>query len=330
MEKPNIAIVCGGYSGEADVSIRSAKTILEHIDTSLFTPYLVTITTEEWYITDAKGAPGRIDKSFVAYFGRSEIITFALAYITIHGTPGEDGLLQGYLEMLGIPYTTGGVLSEALTFNKEACNAYLAHHGYRTARSIRLQEQNKNLSSDQYEEIQRALRLPLFVKPNTGGSSIATTRVDEWEQLTAAVTRAYSAAPDVLIEECIVGTEVTCGCLILPDEALPLPITEVVAHETFFDYDAKYYGKSDEITPARISPELTKLIQETSVAIGRQLNCYGFIRIDYIIEKGGIPTLLEVNTTPGMTDHSFIPQQVRAAGLQLGNLLTRIIKSKLS
>lgn len=331
MDKPNIAIICGGYSGEAEVSQRSAKTILKHIDQKLFTPYLVTITREAWCVADAEGRSGEIDRSLVAHFDDAlETVRFSLAYITIHGTPGEDGLLQGYLDMLGIPYTTGGVLCEALTFNKEACNAYLAHHGHRIARSKCLKDSQRRLSRETAQEIEAGLRLPLFVKPNRGGSSIATTRVDSWEQLAPAIELAYTAAPDVLVEECIVGTEVTCGCVMLRDEAFALPVTEVVAHDTFFDYDAKYYGKSDEITPARISPELTKRVQETSLAIAHQLDCYGFVRIDYIIEADGIPTLLEVNTTPGMTEQSFIPQQVRAAGLSLSDLLTRIITSKLS
>lgn len=327
MSTKNIAIVCGGYSGEYEVSLRSAEGILPHIDRDLYTPYIVSITHEEWSVRSAEGEVGTIGRDFVAHLPSVGEVRFDFAYITIHGVPGEDGPLQGYFDLLQIPYSTGGVLPEAVTFNKEVCNAYLAHYGHRIARS-RCLRRAERIAADTVD-VQSSLRLPLFVKPNTGGSSIATTRVDTWEQLATAIERAYSESPEVLVEECIVGTEVTCGCVITHDRTFALPVTEVVAHGTFFDFDAKYKGESDEITPARISDELTTLIQETTQSIGQLLRCHGIIRVDYIVEADGRPTLLEVNTTPGMTPQSFIPQQVRAAGLTLKEIFTQIIQSKL-
>lgn len=251
---------------------------------------------------------------------------FDYAFVTIHGTPGENGLLQGYFDMLEIPYNTGGVLCESLTFDKFTCNHYLSAFGIRIAASERL-------FSDipyQVEEVAKRIPLPVFVKPNAGGSSIATTKVASMEQLAVAIQKAFEEAPEVLVERLIEGTEVTSGCYIVNNTPHPLPLTEVVIKKgEFFDFDAKYHGNSDEITPARISAKLTKELQDLTSHIALLLHAQGIIRVDYIIEADGKPTLLEVNTTPGMTEASFIPQEIRAAGLELSHIFTAIINDKL-
>ena len=228
--------------------------------------------------------------------------------------------------MLEIPYNTGGVLCESLTFDKFTCNHYLSAFGIRIAASERL-------FSDipyQVEEVAKRIPLPVFVKPNAGGSSIATTKVTSMEQLAVAIQKAFEEAPEVLVERLIEGTEVTSGCYIVNNTPHPLPLTEVVIKKgEFFDFDAKYHGNSDEITPARISAELTQELQDLTSRIALLLHAQGIIRVDYIIEADGKPTLLEVNTTPGMTEASFIPQEIRAAGLELSHIFTAIINDKL-
>lgn len=323
--RPVIAIVAGGYSGEYEVSLRSAANIMRSIDRELFDPYLVLISRDDWSV-QVGDACYPVDKNDFSFELEGTVIRFVYAFITLHGTPGENGLLQGYLDMLQIPYNTGGVLTEALTFDKYCCNRYLSTFGIRTAKSIRLFAANPY----NVDQIAQEISLPCFVKPNIGGSSIATSKVTEYEQLQPAIERAFEEASEVMVERMIVGTEVTCGCYIVGGGAQALPVTEVVVHDVeFFDYEAKYLGKSDEITPARITLEQTQKIQRLTQEIAHYIHASGIIRVDYIIESDGVPTLLEVNTTPGMTDASFIPQQVRAAGMDLGKLFTEIIQDKL-
>ncbi len=323
--KRNIAVVAGGYSGEKEVSLRSAKNIMQHIAKELFVPYLLIITSEEWYVQEGD-KKYFVDKNDFSFICNGEKILFEYAYITIHGTPGENGLLQGYLDMLHIPYNTGGVLSEALTFDKYACNRYLSTLGVKVARSIRF---SSFLTEELREEIAK-LHFPCFVKPNAGGSSIATFRVNCVQDLEQVLPKVLEEAQEVLLEELIEGTEVTCGCLITKDKIEALPITEVELKDVeFFNYEAKYLGKSNEITPARISEEATQEIQELTKKIAAYVQAQGIIRVDYIISPKGEPTLLEVNTTPGMTDASFIPQQVRYAGRELADIFTTIIQDKL-
>ena len=324
--KRNIAVVCGGYHGEYEVSLRSAQGIMAHLDPTRYNTYQVVIDPNEWYaLTDGRKVP--VDKntfSLQSPAPGSSPIPLDYAFITIHGTPGEDGLLQGYLDMLHIPYNTGGVLCESLTFDKEACKAFLSTYGVRTSPACKVASMED--FSSQTAAVQ-ALGLPVFVKPNQGGSSIATTKVSSPEELTSAVSAALQEGAEALIERLITGTEVTCGCLCLAGSYTPIAVTEVVAHTEFFDFNAKYNGLSDEITPARLDSTLYTRIEELTCRIARLLNARGIIRIDYIIEPDGIPTLLEVNTTPGMTPASFIPQQVAYKGLLLDDLFTRIIES---
>ncbi|MDO4706857.1 MAG: D-alanine--D-alanine ligase [Porphyromonadaceae bacterium] len=326
MNKINIAIIAGGYSGEYSVSLRSAQGILSWIDRELFTPYLVRIEPDGWWVDLPDGSVAVRKDCFGFEYAGIEVC-FAYAYITIHGTPGENGLMQGYLDMLGVPYNTGGVLCEALTFNKYFCNRYLgSFDSIRVARSARLKQ---GLSQPSVSELIHELGLPLFVKPNMGGSSVATSRVDNSDEIQKAIDLAMEESSEVLVEQFIPGMEVTCGCLVLGGELRALPITEVITRNAFFDYNAKYHGEVEEITPARISEALTVEIQALTRAIYDYIDAEGIIRVDYIIEPDGRPTLLEVNTTPGMTPTSFIPQQVRAAGLEMRDILTEIIQTKI-
>lgn len=327
MDKPIIAIVAGGYSGEFGVSLRSAEGIYSWINQDVFTPYIYIIERSRWYVL-IEGHQYEIDRADFSFELDGKRIRPSYAYITIHGTPGEDGIIQGYLDTLGIPYNTGGVLTEALTANKYCCNRYLSTFSpIRIARSVRLTRQSSaTIRAQKLAE----LTLPIFVKPNTGGSSVATSKVEHTEELASAIELALSESPEVILEEYISGTEVTCGAYALDGKVIALPITEVVTSNKFFDFDAKYHGQVEEITPARISSDLTELIQTLTKEIYEYIQAKGIIRVDYIIETDGRPTLLEVNTTPGMTPTSFIPQQVRAAGLDMKTLLTNLIAEELS
>lgn len=331
MEQHNIAVIAGGFSGEYSVSLRSAAGILSWIDRSRFTPHLIVIERDGWYVRSEGKEPQDpilVDKCDFSFKHAGQHIKLDYALITVHGTPGENGLLQGYLDLVGVPYNTGGTLTEALTFNKYYCNRYLSTFPHlRVADSVRLQRTSSRPSS---QEIIERLGLPLFAKPNAGGSSVATSKVESIEALDRAIALAFEECDEVLLERFIAGTEVTCGCYRIGDKVTALPVTEVVPKNSFFDFEAKYNGAVEEITPARISPELTTLIQTLTEEIYQHIDARGIIRVDYIIESDGRPTLLEVNTTPGMTPTSFIPQQVAAAGLTMQELLTSLIEYQLS
>lgn len=323
-----IAIVAGGDSSEHDVSLRSAAGILSFMDTSKYTSYIVEISKNEWMVHygQEKCPVDRNDFSFMADDGRH---TFDFAYITIHGTPGENGILQGYFDLIGMPYSTSDVLVEAMTFNKFVLNTYL-----RTFPELQISDSvmlRQGQPIPDTKQLTDRLGLPCFVKPNAGGSSFGVTKVKTSEELLPAIEKAMRESNEVMIERFMQGTEITCGCYRKGDKIITFPITEVVTSQEFFDYDAKYNGKVDEITPARISPATASRVSKMTTDIYRILDCYGIIRIDYILtgEKGNETiNLLEVNTTPGMTATSFIPQQVRAAGLDIKDVLSDIIEGK--
>lgn len=327
--KRTIAVVAGGDSSEHDVSLRSAEFLLQSIDKEKYDSYLVEVRAGNWtvYYGEETLHIDRNDFSFRAADGRHE---FDFAYITIHGTPGEDGIMQGYFDLINLPYSTGSVLVEALTFNKFALNNYLrsACPELHISDSVLVR---KSQALPNEDEVVARLGLPCFVKPNAGGSSFGVTKVKKADALRAAIEKAMMESDEVMIERMLCGTEITCGCYKAGDEVRTLPITEVVTTEEFFDYDAKYNGKVQEITPARIAPETAARVSETTRRIYETLDCYGFIRIDYILsgEAGKEQiNLLEINTTPGMTATSFIPQQVRAAGLNISQVLSEIIEGK--
>ena len=327
--KRTIAIVAGGDSSEYGVSLRSAEGLLSFMDKEKYDCYVVEFKGKDWRVHYGEEiiAIDRNDFSFTANDGHH---SFDFAYITIHGTPGENGILQGYFDLIGMPYSTSDVLVESLTFNKFALNNYLrAFPEVHISDSVLVR---RGLPMPSKEEMVARLGLPCFVKPNAGGSSFGVTKVKTVEELLPAIDKAMEESDEVMIEKMMVGTEITCGCYRKSaDEVVTFPITEVVTSQEFFDYEAKYNNKSEEITPARISPLTTERVSELTRHIYQILNCYGIIRIDYILsgEKGNEQiNLLEINTTPGMTATSFIPQQVRAAGVDIKDVLSDIIEGK--
>jgi D-ala D-ala ligase N-terminal domain protein len=326
--KKVIAIVAGGYSSEHDVSLRSAEGILSFMDNEKYDSYVVDIEKNKWTARygDELCPINRSDFSFTASDGQHK---FDFAYITIHGTPGENGILQGYFDLIGIPYSTSDVLIESMTFNKFALNNFL-----RSFPELHISDSimvRKGEAMPVEADIINRLGLPCFVKPNAGGSSFGVTKVKTAEALIPAIEKAMHESDEVLIEKIMVGTEITCGAYKQGGEVITFPITEVVTSQEFFDYDAKYNGKVSEITPARIADETAKRVSEMTKRIYKILGCYGLIRIDYILsgEAGNEQiNMLEINTTPGMTATSFIPQQIRAAGRKPGDVLSEIIEGK--
>jgi len=325
MKKRNIALVYGGYSSEEIISRKSAEGILGCLDSDLFNVFPLLITKNKWVVI-LDGAEYPVNReNFTTIIDGHEVV-FDCAYITIHGTPGEDGLLQGYLQMVGIPHTTCDVLPASITFNKFTCNNYLKTFGVQVAKSVMVTKDEKINSA----EIVKTTGLPCFVKPNAGGSSFGITKVKKIEEMEPAIKKAFNESSAVIIEQYIEGVEVTCGLYKTSDKVEILPLTEVVSQNEFFDYEAKYTpGKADEITPARINAGLTKIVQEQSLKIYEILGCRGVIRADYII-SGNLVYLLEVNTTPGMTSTSFIPQQIKAKGLNPQKVFTEIIEDAIS
>ena len=331
---PVVAIVCGGDSSEHDVSLRSAQGIYSFLDKERFEVFIVELNGLVWeaHLEGDKRVPvSREDFSFKV--GRRTVKP-DFAYITIHGTPGENGLLQGYFDLIHMPYSTSGVLVEAMTFNKFTLNQYLKGFGVSVSESLVVRQGNEDLVTD--DEIINHIGLPCFVKPNAGGSSFGVTKVKTLDQLRPAIRLAMEESDEVMVEAFMPGTELTCGCYKVAGKEVIFPVTEVVTHNEFFDYDAKYNGSVDEITPARISDELTERVQALTSAIYDILGCSGIIRVDYIVTKVTEDgrereriNMLEINTTPGMTATSFIPQQVRAAKLDIKDVLTEIIEDKL-
>lgn len=322
--KKNIAIVAGGYSSEIVVSMKSAQGIQSFIDPERYTSYIVLITKEKWVALLPDNGESPIDKNDFGFTYAGARIRFDFAYITIHGTPGEDGLLQGYFDMLGLPYSGCGVLAASLTFNKHFCKNYLRSFGVQGASSVLLRKGDAWNADDLVSQ----LGLPVFVKPNDGGSSFGVTKVSSSEQMQSAIHLAFAEGNEVLSESFMAGVEVTCACYQAGEKKTVLPLTEVVSQNEFFDFDAKYNGQVSEITPARISRALTEEVQGLTAKIYGYLGARGIIRVDYIISPQGEVRLLEVNTTPGMTATSFIPQQVKAAGLDIREVMTEIIENE--
>ena len=327
--KRTIAIVAGGDSSEYGVSLRSAEGLLSFMDKEKYDCYVVEMKGKVWQARygEETCTIDRNDFSFTASDGHH---SFDFAYITIHGTPGENGILQGYFDLIGMPYSTSDVLVESLTFNKFALNNYLrAFPEVNISDSVLVR---KGLPMMAEEDMVARLGLPCFVKPNAGGSSFGVTKVKSLAELRPAIEKAMEESDEVMVEKMMVGTEITCGCYRKSaTEIVTFPITEVVTTQEFFDYEAKYNNKSEEITPARLSPETSARVSELTRRIYAILNCYGIIRIDYILsgEKGKEQiNMLEINTTPGMTATSFIPQQVRAAGVPIKDVLSDIIEGK--
>ncbi|MDR2936780.1 MAG: D-alanine--D-alanine ligase [Rikenellaceae bacterium] len=318
----NIAILAGGNSSEYDVSLDSAAQVEKAIDREKYTPYPIFVKGSRWFHRDAVGVEADVDKNdfSITVGGRKIMLEYGL--ILIHGTPGEDGLLQGYFELMGIPYSSSGVLASALTFDKSLTKKIVAGAGVPMAREVLIR---KGEAADP-EKIVATLGLPLFVKPNASGSSFGVSKVKTVEALLPAVETALTESDRVLIEEFMAGTEVSCGAMVAGGREYFFPPTEIVSMKEFFDYEAKYTpGMSDEITPARIAPEVTAAVQHQAMNIYKFLGCRGVARVDFII-RDGVPHMIEINTVPGMSSGSIIPKQAREMGLPLSGLFDIIIE----
>ena len=324
--KRTIAIVCGGDSSEHDVSLRSAQGLYSFFDKDRYDVYIVDVKGTDWQVELPDGTTSRINLNDFSFKQDGKTRLFDYAYITIHGTPGENGILQGYLDLVHIPYSTSGVLVEALTFDKFVLNQYLRGYGVKVAESLLVRRgQEREISKKAIIDI---IGMPCFVKPANDGSSFGVSKVVKPDQMAAAMRKAMMESDEVMIEQFLDGTEISIGCYKTKKKSVVLPATEVVPQNEFFDYDAKYNGQVQEITPARIPEETAKRVAEITSKIYDILHCNGIIRIDYIISKDQDITMLEINTTPGMTATSFIPQQVRAAGLEMKDVLTEIVENQ--
>ena len=324
--KRNIAIVCGGDSSEHDVSLRSAQGLYSFFDKERYNVYIVDIKGQDWHVELPGGITAKIDRNDFSFVEGGKAKLFDYAYITIHGTPGENGILQGYFDLVDIPYSTSGVLIEAMTFDKFVLNQYLRGYGVSVADSLLIRRGYEDMVSE--DQIEQRIGMPCFVKPATDGSSFGVSKVKNKDQLAPALRKAMLESDEVMVEQYLAGTEITVGIYKTNEKTVILPITEVVTQNEFFDYDAKYNGQVQEITPARISEDWARRAREITSHIYDILHCNGIIRIDYIISKDGKITMLEVNTTPGMTPTSFIPQQVKAAGMTMTEVLTDIVENQ--
>lgn len=332
--KRTIAIVCGGDSSEYGVSLRSAQGLYSFFDKERYNVYIVFMKGMEWTVNLHDGTTAPVDRNDFSFIENGKLVQFDYAYITIHGTPGENGILQGFFELIHVPYSTSGVLVEALTFNKFVLNQYLRGYGVRVPDSLLIRKGYEEIVSD--DEIEQRIGMPCFVKPADDGSSFGVSKVKNKDQLAPAIRKAMLESEDVMVEQFIDGTEISIGCYKTREKSVVLPATEVVTQREFFDYDAKYNGQVQEITPARLSEDTAERVKEITSRIYDILHCNGIIRIDYIISRGKGSNgedvdkinLIEVNTTPGMTATSFIPQQVRAAGMEMKDVLTDIVENQ--
>jgi D-alanine-D-alanine ligase len=316
-----IAIVAGGNSSEYPVSVRSAQGVAAALN-GKYETYIVNIRGTEWYWEDPKGRIFRIDKNDFTLVLDDQRVRFDAAFISIHGNPGENGLLQGYFDMTGIPYTSCDAFVSALTFNKQACKLYLNEYGIPMTGGLLIRK------GQQYDAaaIVNQIGLPCFVKPNASGSSFGVTKVKEVAEFSNAVVTAFAEGHEVLVESFMKGTEVACGVVKTRQRKIIMPVTEVVPKKEFFDYEAKYTeGFSEEITPARMPEEITSLIQELSSEIYDILGCRGIVRVDFIVTEDG-PQFLEINTIPGMTPESIIPRQAAVFGISQTDLYSMVIE----
>lgn len=322
MTKRNIAFLTGGYSGESVISYKSAITIENNLDTEKYNVYKIDIHPSGWWY-DNNGEKVGIDKNDFSLTLNSQKITFEAVFIGIHGTPGEDGKLQGYFDLLKIPYTSCDAATSALTFNKRYTVAVASFAGINVAKSIHLFKHTPIAP----EQILKQLQLPVFVKPNNGGSSIGMSKVVNAAELPEALQKAFAEDDQVLIEEFISGREFTIGVYRTQSQVVTLPITEVISKKDFFDYEAKYTaGMSEEITPAKVDESIAGKVRLAATKVYEVLNCRGVVRIDFIYnEHAGEPYMLEVNTVPGQSEASIIPQQVKASGSNLKEFYSSLI-----
>ncbi len=317
----NVAIIMGGYSSEYKISLTSGNVVYQNLDTTKYTPYRIHILKGKWVYVNEQEQEFPVDKHDFSVEINGKKVTFDVVFNAIHGTPGEDGLMQAYLELLKIPQTSCGYYQAALTFNKRDLLSVLKPYGIKTAKSCYL---NQGDTID-VKNIVNTVGLPCFVKPNKSGSSFGISKVKEENELLSAIENAYKEDDEIIIESFLEGTEVSVGVINYKGEITVLPMTEIVSENDFFDYEAKYLGKSQEITPARIPEEVRQKVAQTAKKAYEVLKMQGFSRSEFIIVNGE-PYMLEMNTIPGLTNESILPQQAREAGISLAQLFENAIE----
>ena len=323
--KKNIAIVAGGDSSESVISLQSAKQISENIDRDIYNVFTIYIKGTKW-VYKSSDSDIIINKDDFSFSINNKKTIFDCVFIAIHGTPGENGILQAYFDILNIPYTTAGQLTTALTFDKYVCKTYLKDIDILTAKAVKLKK-NDEINP---ENIIKKVGLPCFIKPNNGGSSFGISKVYNKKDIINAVNKAFNEDNEIIIEEFIKGTEITCGLLKTNNNEYIFPLTEIATKNDFFDYEAKYTdGVTDEITPARVSKNVEQQCKQTSMKIYKFLNCKGIVRIDYIVNNEQL-YFLEVNSVPGMSKNSIVPKQIRTMGLSFSDIFTEVIEDALN
>ncbi len=316
-----IAIVTGGNSSEFDISVKSARAV-ERSLTNHYDTYLIMIKGLDWYWEDNSGQIFKVDKNTFTLKLFDKLVRFDAVFIAIHGNPGENGFLQGYFELTGVPYTGCSTYTSALTFNKNACKSFLKNFSVNMARSLLIDKNNIPDPNTLAEE----LGLPMFIKPNESGSSFGVSKVTRVDEVMPAIELAFTESYQALAEEFIDGTEVACGVITTSEKTIVLPVTEIVSKNVFFDFEAKYDpSKSDEITPGRFDDHVTKAIQEASINIATYLDCRGLVRVDFIL-RDEKPIFVEVNTIPGITEESIVPKQMKEYGIEPGELYSMLIE----
>ncbi|MBQ8307983.1 MAG: D-alanine--D-alanine ligase [Alistipes sp.] len=323
MKKIHIALLAGGNSSEREIALQSAAQIASALDTEKYDVKVIDLHYRNWTWTAPDGTLQEVDKNDFSICEEGQKRLFDYALIIIHGTPGENGMLQGYLEMMGIPHSSCSTTSSAITFDKISTKRAVRDYGLNLAREIFVRRGERV----DPRAVVAELGLPLFVKPNASGSSFGVTRVTCAEEILPAVEMAFSESEEVLIEECISGREMGCGVLITKQEEILLPITEIISKKAFFDYEAKYEaGMSEEITPAEISEEIKQELNRATLLAYKACRCTGIVRVDFIVTPEGKPYLIEINSIPGMSGGSIVPKQARAAGITLGELFDKVIE----
>ncbi|HAD34596.1 MAG TPA: D-alanine--D-alanine ligase [Chitinophagaceae bacterium] len=326
--KKKVALVAGGYTGEYEISIKTAVTIQNNIDSERYEVYKIIIDRSGWKYTAPDGSKTEVDRQDFSLNIQGQKITFDTVFIAVHGTPGEDGKFQGYLEMLGIPFTSCNAIVSGITFNKIYCNRVIEQSGLvKVSRSLHV-IQGRGVTTAQ---ILQSVKLPVFVKPAEGGSSLATTKVKSPDQLQAALDAVFAFEPQAMVEEFIQGREFSIGVYRTKGQLHVLPATEIISSKEFFDYEAKYTpGVSNEVTPAQVDEAIAQKIARAAGGIYDLLNCKGICRVDFILEEGSNELfVLEINTIPGQSENSLVPQQVRAAGMTLQDFYAALIEESL-
>mgnify|MGYP000144413537 FL=1 len=324
LNKKNVAILTGGKSAELEISLASAQVVYNNLNKEIYNVFLVNISEIPWSVSQNGNNIAAIDLNDFSFSIENKKTNFDVVFMAIHGTPAEDGRVQGYFDILNIPYTCSSSLASAITFDKDICKKLLKDFPIKMAKSVLLNTKNRNKIS-----ITESLKLPVFVKPNKNGSSYGTFKVSKENELENAINKAFEYDDEVLVEEFIDGRELACGIFEHDNKLVPLPLTEIISENEFFDYEAKYQGKSKEITPAEIPDNISKEAQEKAKLIYRLLKLKGAVRIDYFLKETEL-YLLEINTIPGLSAESILPQEAKAAGYTLEQFFGIMIEEALN